>query len=323
MNDTSSSWQSGILSRLGAKSAAVCGHGPNGSKKVSAAAIGLIAALGATGAMGAESKSVTSPVFESIKSAAADSVGIKTGQSGLERKANLAGTAISALLMPEQMIAEAGAEIVAGAIGGGASKSLAIGKHVSEVATTAVGIVYGAPVIGAYLVYQQANRTYDFIEEQREQALNEKLADVSERVARIQREETLRIRMQERTARASLPEAQRQAEQDSMLARARLESDQGICSSFVAARLEIENLVVEQGGEPEQWYATLMHKNGPALEQDLGETQIAAGPSLDVGNAEGAGANNRAMLLAGIQAASAYSQSTMSSAQEKSGLKMR
>lgn len=285
---TATALKANILAKLGVKSVAILGHGPEREAKIGSAAVALSLALGiaaapapaaAADADADAENSRLGQAFGAVTEVAAETAGLNPGIPKNLQTLSVGAAAASFALAPERTLVEAGVKMVAGAVGGASSNSEGIGQHVAEVAAAAVGVAYAGPLVGAYIVYNQANKTYQFFEDRQEKATAEKLDQVADRVARIQQEERLRIRLDERAQRAAQPESVRSTEQQTMLARAMAEHEQGALSGTVAARLETEKAVIEKGGKPEEWFVAYQRfaQTGQAPSESTNRERLVAG----------------------------------------------
>ncbi|MGO4801164.1 hypothetical protein ACEN2T_17940 [Pseudomonas sp. W22_MBD1_FP4] len=150
-------------------------------------------------------------------------------------------------------------------------------QHAVGIVGTAISLTVAAPVIGTVMVLGQVRGTYVFVQEREQKALDDKLMLVSERVARIQREEVMRMRMEERNARAALPAPQREADQKRMLTLVH-EGKQFGYSTELDARLEVEQAIDLVGQPPEDWYVE--YKSQLAAEETMTARETGTRPQF-------------------------------------------
>lgn len=170
-------WKSKLLESLGVKSAVVVEHGPSGRRCGLALTAALAVAVGAFTAP-AEAAEITTPQTESMRQVTPATPDGKGDNSGLYDAARLTSSLFVGRLLYDEDEPETVAQRAVGITG------------------TALRLSAAAPLVGTYMVLDEVRGTYLFIQERDQRMLDEKLEQVSERVARVQRDEVMRIRME-------------------------------------------------------------------------------------------------------------------------------
>lgn len=272
MNDelgVSTPWRSTLLERLGVKSAAVVEQGESGRRHGAALAAALALAVGcaSVGAHASESDkcSENKQPVEIAKAVAADTLGATPCTSGAFKAVNIVGDLASLAVNPQGKLLSKASQLVVGSAVGAATKSEDGGRHAADLVGAALGAYVMGPVIGAYMVYDQAKDTYTFVQERQQRKLDEKLEQVSERIARVQAEETLRIRIEERLGRHALPEKVRIADHAQMMQMVEFSFETGFIDPALQARIDVEEEVERQGQQVEAWYGAFKAGSNPPL----------------------------------------------------------
>jgi hypothetical protein len=228
-------WKSKLLESLGVKSAVVVEHGPTGHRCGLALTAALAVAVGAFTAP-AEAVEMTIPQTEITQQVAPATPDGSGESSGIYDAARLT----SSLFLGRLLYDEDEPETVA--------------QRAVGIAGSAIRVSAAAPLIGTYMVLDEVRGTYLFIQERDQRQLDEKLEQVSERVALVQREEVMRIRMEERTTRAAQPQSQREADNKRMMELVQESREFGVMNEL-EVRLGVEQ-AIEQSGQPtEAWYS--------------------------------------------------------------------
>jgi ribosomal silencing factor RsfS len=251
-------WKSKLLESLGVRSAVVVEHGPSGHRCGLALTTALAFAVGAFTAPAAVADTLHTPSAHQQQVGASADQG-KEQNSNLYDAARLTSTVFVGRLLYDED-----------------EKETATQRTVA-LAGTALCASAAAPLIGAYMVYGEVNETYQFIQEREKRALDEKLGQVAERIARVQAEEVVRIRMEERTARASLPLQAREADHQHMKALVQEAKEFGLTNEL-ELRLEVEQAAERSGLAPEEWYSE--YKSEPSVEEALASNQVSARTSF-------------------------------------------
>ena len=228
-------WKSKLLESLGVKSAVVVEHGPSGHRCGLALTAALAVAVGAYSST-AEAAEMTKSHTVIMQQAAPASTEGGGENSGIYDAARLASSLFVGRLLYEDDEPETATQRAVG------------------IAGTAFRATTAPPLIATYMVLDEVRDTYHFIQERDQRILDEKLVQVSERVARVQREEVMRIRMEERTARAALPQFQRDADHERMMVLVQEAQDLGMADQL-EVRLEVELAIEQSGQATEPWYA--------------------------------------------------------------------
>jgi hypothetical protein len=228
-------WKSKLLESLGVKSAVVAEHGPSGHRCGLALTAALALAVGAFTAP-AQAVEITTPQTESKQQAAPATPDGNGENSALYDAARLTSSLFVGRLMYDEDEPETVAQRAVGITG------------------TALRLSAAPPLVGTYMVLDEVRGTYLFIQERDQRKLDEKLEQVSERVARVQRDEVMKIRMEERVSRAALPQPQRDADHKRMMELVSESQELGIPSEL-AVRLEVEQAIERSGQPTEAWYS--------------------------------------------------------------------
>lgn len=229
-------WKSKLLDSLGVTSAVVVEQGPAGKRCGLALTAALAMAVGALGSVNAVADSDMTQ-YQDASAEAQTEQSEPEGNSIFYDAARLSST----LLVGRLLYADDEPETVV--------------QRVVDITGTAIRLSSAAPVIGAYMVLDEAYGTYQFVQEREQRLLDEKLEQVSERVARVQREEVVRIRMEERSTRGALPELLRDADEKRMIALVLDAQATGEILPQLQVRLEVEEAVEKAGKPTEGWYA--------------------------------------------------------------------
>lgn len=228
-------WKSKLLESLGVKSAVVVEHGPSGHRCGLALTAALAVAVGAFTAP-AEAAEVAPPQTESTQQAAPAAPDGSGENSILYDAARLTSSLFIGRLLYDEDEPETVAQRAVG------------------IAGSAMRLSAASPLIGTYMVLDEVRGTYLFIQERDQRKLDEKLEQVSERVARVQREEVMRIRMEERTTRAALPQPLRDADHRRMMELVQKSKEFGVHDEL-EVRLEVEQSIERSGQPTEEWYS--------------------------------------------------------------------
>jgi hypothetical protein len=228
-------WKSKLLESLGVKSAVVVEHGPSGHRCGLALTAALAVAVGAFTVPAVAAESVSGQSEQVQQSGVVKSGGAEEN-SAIYDVARLT----SSLFLGRLLYAEDEPETVV--------------QRTVGIAGTAIRISAAAPVMGAYMVLDEVHGTYMFVQEREQRQCDEKMVQVSERVARVQREEVQRIRMDERTARAAMPQRQREADHQRMMGLVLDAKEIGYVPAELEVRLEVEKAIELKGQPTEDWY---------------------------------------------------------------------
>lgn len=227
-------WKSKLLESLGVKSAVVIEHGQSGRRCGLALTAALAVAVGAFSAPAlAEETHARTETTQQVAPAS---------PNGEEEHSSIYD------------VARLTSSLFVGRLLYGDDEPETVTQRAVGIAGSALRVSAAAPLIGAYVVLDEAHETYLFIQEREQQKVDERLAQVSERVARVQREEVLRIRMEEREARSALPQPQRDADHKRMMGLVNENQGLGSCPEL-DVRLEIERTVEQSGKPTEAWYS--------------------------------------------------------------------
>jgi hypothetical protein len=228
-------WKSKLLESLGVKSAVVIEHGVSGQRCGRALTAALAMAVGAFAApVAAAENSIIQPnQVQQVAPALPDGKG---ENSAFYDAARLTSSLVLGRLLYE------------------ADEPETVTQRAFGIAGSALRLSAATPLMGTYMVLDEIHGTYQFVQERQQRAVDEKLIQVSERVARVQRDEVLRIRMEERATRTALPPAQRAADHGRMVALV-LEANETGLSTELEARLEIEQAIERAGQPTEEWYS--------------------------------------------------------------------
>lgn len=262
---TGTQWRSSLLERLGVQSAVVVEQGSSGKRHGAALAAALSLAIGCVSigvhASEPDECSDNKHSVDIAKAVAADTLGATPCTSDSFKAINIAGDVVSLAVNPSGKLLSKASQLVVGSAVGAATKSEDGGRHAADLVGAALGAYVMGPVIGAYMVYDQAQNTYTFVQERQQRKLDEKLEQVSERIARVQAEETLRIRLEERVERQSLPDKVRSADQAQLMHLVELSFETGFVDPALQVRIDVEEEVERQGKQVEDWYGVFKAGN--------------------------------------------------------------
>lgn len=255
MSEGKKPWTSKLLESLGVKSAVVQPTGPSGKTSSLALAAAFTVAMG--GAVGAHAdehvKKETSS--EAASAAAYSVVGVEDGDSSFERTGKVAATVGKVLMSPQAGVLSLGAQAAVGSAAGAGTESSSKGIHAAEVVGTVAGAAVAAPAFAAIMVINQARNTYIFVQEEQEKAVKVKMEEVGDRVASVKDQFTQEMRMEDRNNRQAWPEERKAYDQKRMYDLAVDSTSNGApLSEEVQIRYDIEQKVVDAGGEPEPWF---------------------------------------------------------------------
>ena len=231
-------WKSKLLESLGVRSAVVVEHGPTGKRCGLALTTALAVAVGAFSSANAMADTESTLHQDAQPVAITEPVGTAEN-SVFYDAAKLTSTLFVGRLLYDDDEPETVVQRVVG------------------ITSSAIRLSSAAPVVGAYMVLDEAYGTYRFVQEREQRLLDDKLSQVSERVARVQREEVMRIRMEERSQRASLPESQRDADEKRMLALVLEAQETGNVAPNLQVRIEVERAIERAGQPTEGWFEAL------------------------------------------------------------------
>lgn len=276
------SWKSKLLADLGIKSGAVIEHGPAGAKCGRALTAALAVALGcASPAHAQEQANLDSSAISTITALYGASV-IEQHASGDKAKAQpetslskleIASEVGSAVLDPQGTLLKASTRFVIGSAVGALTDSKDTGDQAANIASAAIGSTLLGPVVGAYIIYDQAQETYAFVKERQQQKLDEKLTQVATRIERVQAEEVMRIRLEERQKRSALPEDVKSADQAALLMLVEDFKETGFLEPALEARVEVEKAVEKAGFQTEAWYSSYVQAASPTQQVDTPTTR--------------------------------------------------
>jgi hypothetical protein len=275
-------WKSKLLADLGIKSGAVIEHGPAGAKCGRALTAALAVALGCTTPAHAQEQS-------NLDSSAISSITAQYGASVIEQHASgdmakvqpdtslskleIASEVGSAVLDPQRTLLKASTRFVIGGAVGALTDSKDTGDQVANIAGAAIGSTLLGPVVGAYIIYDQAQETYAFVKERQQQKLDQKLAQVATRIERVQAEEVMRIRLVERQNRSALPEDAKIADQEALLKLVEDFKETGYLEPALQARVEVEKAVEKAGFKTEAWYSSYVQAASPTQQVESPSTR--------------------------------------------------
>lgn len=280
-------WKSKLLGDLGVKSAAIVEHGPKGGNCGLALKTALAIALGcaspdasastnatvddiAVSRISAQYGADTALRSEQARRDAADQAKAQAEDPSVNSSSTveIAASVGSVLLNPKAAILKQSSRFVVDQAVGAVSDSDDVGEQVGKIAGAVVGVATMSPVIGAYLVYDQAKGTYAFVQEHQQKKLDEKLSQVAARVERVQAEEVMRIRLAERSARQALPESVAAADRAELAKMVDFYKETGYIDPALQARIDVEQAVDKAGYPTEAWYPSYVQAVSPAQNND-------------------------------------------------------
>lgn len=233
-----------ILSRLGVTSASIHPSTNASSKGVvrAAAAMAIVMGLHAGPSSAAD-----------LTTAITKALGAKD-DSRLENTAGVAVTALSFGLMPAKTITEVSGAVAAETL----AKPLVVKEKTASYAAgavaTAVGVATVAPPLAGLLLVAQASKTYRFVKDKQAEHLWQTIDSVEQRVATVQAEVKMRLRMEHRVNRSEQSDDVFARDQKQTLERALAESAAGDLSSTIEARISVEVQAAKEGRTIEPWY---------------------------------------------------------------------
>ena len=276
------SWKSKLLADLGIKSGAVIEHGPAGAKCGRALTAALAVALGCASPVHAQERS-------DLDSAAISTITAQYGASVIEQHASadktkaepepgmstleIASQVGSAVFDPQGTLLKASTRFVFGGAVGALTDSKDAGDQAANIASAAIGSTLMGPVVGAYIIYDQAQETYAFVKERQQQKLDEKLSQVASRVERVQAEEVMRIRLEERQSRSALPADAKNADQAALIKLVEGFKETGYLEPALQARVEVEKAVEKAGYQTESWYSSYVQAAAPPQQEGTQTTR--------------------------------------------------
>lgn len=260
-----------ILQKLGAQSFSVIGHGSDGGKCSKALTAALVLAMGATSGQALAAQNDSSRL-ETAKNVVERTIGVTDNHSNVTTAGAILGHVAYFAVAPEQAALKVGAEMIIGAGVGAATDSYSTGMEAAEITASLLGASIAGPVVGSYILFNQAQKTYGYYEAKQEREYTKSMDRSIERMDQIRQEEVLRIRNDERELRAAAPAELQAIEQKSTLERALAEFASGELSETIASRLAIEQSIDMAGGQTEPWYQQFSnHKLVAAHTHDLGD----------------------------------------------------
>jgi hypothetical protein len=270
-------WKSKLLADLGIRSGAVIEHGPAGAKCGRALTAALAVALGCASPAHAQEQA-------NLESSAISTIITQYGASVIEQHASgdkataqpekslskleIASEIGSAVIDPQGTLLKASTRFVIGGAVGALTDSKDTGDQAANIASAAIGATLLGPVVGAYIVYDQAQETYAFVQEREKQKLDEKLSQVATRIERVHAEEVMRIRLEERQNRNALPEDTKKADQAALLKLVEDFKETGYLKPALQARVEVEKAVDKAGFQTESWYSSYVEAASPTKKAD-------------------------------------------------------
>lgn len=197
-----------------------------------------------------ENRSRTDFAKDSIK----EVIGVSDDLSTLEKAGSLASTAYGLATNPQKEVIETAAEmIVAGTVGAG-SQSVKDGVHAAGM----VGSVIAAGATGGLaaipIVAMQYNDTKEYLKERDKRIYDTTLKDSNDRIELKTAEYKFTAELRDREMRRGMPEADRLKDHNNILNSAMDAHKLGFMSESTRARIELETLVKEAGGETEPWF---------------------------------------------------------------------
>lgn len=290
---STSGWKSRLLGELGVTSAAVVEHGRHGSKYGQALAAALTIALGCA-APSAHASATTQVVDNAAAARIAVQYGADTVQRSAQSKIEAAAGADalaeepsaavdsdlrvaevvgSVLLNPQGTILKETSRFIVGRTADAVTDSDGVGEQAANIAGAAVGVAVMSPMIGAYFVFDQARGTYAFVKEHQQQQLDAKLSQVAERVERVQAEEVMRIRLEERSIRQAQPERVVAADRAEILKMVQFFEETGFIDPALQVRIDVEQAVEKAGYATEDWYPDYVRAASPPQNNDAPKTK--------------------------------------------------
>jgi hypothetical protein len=191
---------------------------------------------------------------EFAKDSIKEVIGVGDNLSTLEKAGNLTSTVYGLATNPQKELIETTAEMIVAGTVGAKTQSVDDAVHAAGLVGTAIAVGATGGIAAIPIVAMQYKDTKDYLKERDKRVYDTSFKASNDRIELKTAEYKFSAELGEREMRRAMPEADRIKDHNNILNNAMDAHKLGFAGESTRARIELETLVKQAGGETESWF---------------------------------------------------------------------